>query len=51
MKKTPENLPEFCLGKESQETSNYGELLGHVGHAVRIVSFPRGVAIQKVAMV
>jgi len=41
---------EFCLGKESQEVSNYGEMLKHVGHNVQIVSFPRGLQVLKVAM-
>ena len=41
---------EFCLGKESQGASNYSELMKHVGHTVRVVSFPRGVQVLKVAL-
>jgi len=41
---------EFCLGKERQEASNYDELMKHVGHKIRVVSFPRGVQILKVTM-
>jgi len=41
---------EFCLGKESQEASNYNEMLKHAGHRIQIVSFPRGVQILKVSM-
>ena len=47
-KKDPEI--EFCLGKESQEASNYAELMKHVGHKVQVVSFQRGVQSLKVAM-
>jgi len=41
---------EFCLGKESQETSNYAELMKHAGHKIQVVSFPRGPQILKAAM-
>ena len=41
---------DFCLGKESQESSNYAELVTHVGHKIQVVSFPRGSQILKVAM-
>lgn len=41
---------EFCLGRESQEASNYAELLKHAGHKIQIVSFPRGVQILKVSL-
>ena len=41
---------EFCLGKEIQETSNFSELIKHVGHTVRIIAFPRGLQILKVSM-
>jgi len=38
---------EFCLGKDSQEASNYEEMLKHAGHRIQIISFPRGVQILK----
>ncbi len=41
---------DFCLGKESQEASNYTELLRHAGHQVQIIPFSRGVDILKVAL-
>lgn len=41
---------EFCLGKESQETSNYAEIMKHVGHNIQVVSFPRGLQVLKVTM-
>ena len=41
---------EFCLGKESQEMSNYAELVKHVGHKFHVVSFPRGSQILKAAL-
>jgi hypothetical protein len=41
---------EFCLGKDSQEASNYEEMLKHAGHKLQIVSFPRGVQTLKVSM-
>jgi hypothetical protein len=41
---------EFCLGKDSQEASNFEEMMKHAGHRVQIVSFPRGVQVLKVAM-
>lgn len=41
---------EFCLGKESQEASNYEEMLKHEGHKLQIISFPRGIQILKVSM-
>ena len=41
---------EFCLGKESQEMSNYAEMLNHAGHKIQILSFPRGVQILKVSL-
>ena len=41
---------EYCLGKESRETSNYEEMLKHVGHRIQVVSFPRGISVLKVAM-
>ncbi len=41
---------DFCLGKDSQEASNYAELIKHEGHKIQVVSFPRGPQIVKVAM-
>jgi hypothetical protein len=40
----------FCLGKNSQEASNFEEMLKHADHKIQIVSFPRGLQIVKVAM-
>ncbi len=41
---------DFCLGKESQDASNYAELLKHVGHHLQVVSFPRDLQVLKVAL-
>ena len=41
---------EFCLGKESQEASNFEEMMKHTGHKIQVISFPRGVQVLKVAM-
>jgi hypothetical protein len=41
---------EFCLGKDSQEASNFEEMLKHAGHKIQIIPFPRGLQIVKVAM-
>jgi len=41
---------EFCLGKENQETSNYAEIMKHLGHKIQVLSFPRGLQVLKVTM-
>ncbi len=50
MKDDSKPVPDFCLGKESREASNYEELMKHVGHELTVVAFPRGPQILKVAM-
>ena len=50
MSKGKEVKIEFCLGKESQESSNYTELVKHVGHKIQVVPFPRGLQTLKVSM-